>query len=848
MSGTENIQLSIFNPFGEYFKILYNVCDKNFNANCINPKFMSIITNECDADVSGYVDKSQRNEVSKRFKEALQLFAANLKSFDSPISEITIKGQLYKNFNSAVNQEKVNLNQVIVGNTTFNKIEKEQSKIDSIVKKMSEQSKSLLDMDTYYSLEGKSGETYNDVLKRKFNTVELNSAGTVKELLDYIFESWLLDVFTVYGSSNDRFKLFVEEIISEYKEGKKTIEPAHLAAFNTFFEVKEGISTIPKFLENLMIQLNTSSPSTSYENYRINIKVVEDFSQLLKPYEKPKQGKILQAGISFAFPHNVRVDFNSALRNKLTKENYEEALKNSGDKKNFYNIKQACKTGAYELEKNQVENLLNFVEDRVSPVNESYVEDYPDNEIYASPEDSYTIEQAEEEIKNFKNTWAKDFNGTLYTRLDTNNKPTTKWIRYDKERAEEDIKSYKEKDGNCGHLCIFDEPEKCENFFNRMIKGEEFVFSELAEMLSSKGNSFQNNYKKLKENIIKVNPTFVIGTLKAFKFQRYEKLNSDGTKSIQVETFTRWWNNNGYKFMEAVKNPDGVKKHKQFKYDENGKNIGEVKPEPPEELELFLKLLVSFINNNEFVLNPQSSTKILSNRLPTTTIGPNPGLEEPEFFVKIINGKEVKIPNGFYNKDKKSKESSGSLGYALSLVKKNADSRPINPGLPENRNILDAFTNLVIGVSRRGKINVGRSFPLTTGHGYIGGSGNDDRSTWGPNTQAAYDALQIAKRNLEKYNKNFDSTYYNELYNDIVEMGKKENHLYKQLILISKYEKIINSLNGNDGVKLVTEKHMDKAVEEYNSSSQSYNSSSDKITSLIYDMSNGIRKKGYYNM
>lgn len=866
MSGTEkNIQLSIFNPFGEYFKILYNVCDGKFNADCLNKDFLGIITNECD-DVSGNTLIGERTKVSNRFYDALKLFATNLRSFDSPISEITIKGQLRDKFNDAVKSIGITDNEFNLefytsntdkkfeqGNKLIQKIIDEK---DNIVNKMVEESKKKInfDMNENYGLSGTIGpvspsETYKNKLYKNIDINKLKS-GTVKNFVDAIFESWLLDVFSLYGESNTRFKQFVEEIVNEYNKNPGVkIEPAHKAAFDTFFEVKDGISIKSKFLDDLMDKLQKGSIplSSSFDNYRINIKVVDDLNKLAN-YDKKTQGKYLQAGIAYAFPRSVRGDFNKALKNKLNKDNFDKELEQSANEKNFYKIKKACESGAYKSDEKQVKNVMNFIKNGFNPVNEPYVYDTLDEDPYGNPDGSFTIEEAEKDILKYKNTWAKDYQENLYTRLDTNNNPTLKWIRYNKERVNEDIRSFKDKDGNCGHLCIFEDKDKCEDFFNKMIKGESFAFEQLADMLNS--NSFKEDYKKLRDNIVKVNPTFVMGTLKAFKFQKYEKLNRrDGTISVQVETFTRWWERNGEKFMNAATTkgikPVPDKYHRQLNAE--GKPVN---PQPPENLELFLKLLVSFINNNEFVINPQSSTKILSNRLPTTTVGPNPDLVEPEFFKQIINGKEVKIPNLNYGKDKKSKESSGSLGYALSLVKKNIDSRPVNPGLPENRNILQAFTNLVVGIGVNGKFNIGKSFPLTTGigYGYLGGSGDDiDLSTLGHHSRLAYEALTIAKKNLEKHNKHFKEDYYNKTLDAIKVMSEKENELYKKLILISKYEKVINSLDGNDGVREVTEEQMDDAVKEYYSSSQSFNSSSDKIISLIHELSNGrnINKSGY---
>ena len=54
------------------------------------------------------------------------------------------------------------------------------------------------------------------------------------------------------------------------------------------------------------------------------------------------------------------------------------------------------------------------------------------------------------------------------------------------------------------------------------------------------------------------NPSFVIGTLKAFKFEKWEQLNRDGSKTIKVESFSRWWTRKGKEFMTHPKSPNSL--------------------------------------------------------------------------------------------------------------------------------------------------------------------------------------------------------------------------------------------------------------------------------------------------
>ena len=54
-------------------------------------------------------------------------------------------------------------------------------------------------------------------------------------------------------------------------------------------------------------------------------------------------------------------------------------------------------------------------------------------------------------------------------------------------------------------------------FFDQMMKKQAYSMEQLAEIINNK--DFVTNYNALKNNIIKVNPIFVLGTLKIFDFE-----------------------------------------------------------------------------------------------------------------------------------------------------------------------------------------------------------------------------------------------------------------------------------------------------------------------------------------
>lgn len=908
MSDKKTIDLSIFNPLGDYFKLLNNLCN-TFDSDCINTKLSKIITTDCDDASGNIVTSHNTNKTSKNFAKALDLFALNLRSYDSPISAITIKGTLYEHFLDAYNKSTksnsaFNYDVTLGSNDTFEfytntSVVNKPALIGEIVDQMTSNVKNILNMNDTYLDASATGigiipDTYKSKLIDAFNTTAFPNKITIKTLLDAIFEKWINDVYDVYGDAKESFKFFLEEIEKKWNDATNYLqefEPSHINAFNTFFQIKSDLTSfdLKRFWTQLEKELsNKTFDIKNYENYRINIKVVSNYNQLMTAYVKPPiYTKNLKAGIVYAFPKSVQTEFNDKLSNKKTSSDIFNGYNESLNPKNFYKIKQKCLENPFKIDSNQVKELINFVNNRenvYSHKGEKWIEDYEDKSDYSDTTNpDFTIDDAEAEMSKYKNTWAKDLNGYMYTRLDENGKPNFKWMRYDEERSKNDIISFKTKDAGttCGHLCIFETPSECEIFFNKMIKGDNFTYKELSKML--KNNSFNTNYSKLRENIVQVNPAFVIGTLKAFGFQKWEKLNNDGTKTIKIETFTRWWNRNGRKFMidaldelapgvskktneELLKSNDpadfqipNIKLHEHKNKDEM------VVPQPPENLELFLKLLISFINMNEFVLNPQNKLIITSNKLPKSVLRPNPEAEQPdELEIIDSNGKVKKVKNDGKDYFKSKSENSGSLGEALDQIIKNSFFKPANPGSPENRHVFDILNKFGWGVNGLGKFMIGRfgKYPRMTGYGYkhdhngnynsktnnvqFGGLTDEEleefhnsSNKFRPCSKSAFEAYTLARKSLSLKNKKFNDDYDSNMYKKIIEMSKLEDELYIQLNLIGKYEKIINSISDiDDESNEITQDAMDDAVKNYESKAVLLSKKSDDYTSLIYKLMN----------
>ena len=835
------IELSIFNPLGEYFKVMSAACD-GIAKGCSDETFKSIITNDCD--VSGNVSTEKKGEVSDRFKKALNLFALNLKTFDSPISSVTIKGQLYGYFKDAF------------GSLAVYEKSGAESKLSSgsqtniLAKLFDEINKSkLLKMDEKWD---STGETYAQNLEKQ---LKLESKKE-DDLMDKIFNTWLFEVYNIYGNSNTRFEEFMQDIKTQWnaKDSAKEFEPTHIEAFNLFFQILSGEVNQelvgPKGFWNKLTEALNEKTDVKFDelkkNKRINIKVVDSFDTLKKTYSKPKlDAKGLKAGIVFAFPRSIHKDFNDALKSRDNKE-----ILFISNPENIYKIKTECEKGSYKLDQKQVEQLFKFIKNqgRSSSRGEPYQGEFPDEIKYNDGTSDYSIDELNEYVKEYKDAWAKDYKGDLYTRWDYSKddeeKPGNKWILYTEKQLAKDIESFNTKEGNCGHLCIFDDAAKCEKFFADMAAGKEISYDTLAEMVN--GNSFKGNYENLKKNIVKVNPSFVIGTLKAFKFEKWEQLNRDGSKTIKVESFSRWWTRKGKEFMDTktAKSLTRVKTHSNP--DQDGKE--QLDPVPPENLELFLKLLVTFINYNQFVLNPQKKDDIKFNRLQRSTYNSNEE-QEQEFLFPIINGQVVKVPNGAY-KGNKNESNVGSLGSTLEQIKKNIRFTPVE-STPENRIVSNGLLGLLYGMNRHSnKFLFSKSLPFSTGfgnHSAFGGGASldindentvkDFRKELRPCARTAFDGLVIVSRNLAKKNKTIKKSEQDKVIEDITALSSLEEKLIKILTTTGKYQKIINSLD-DESSREVGLTEMEDEVNNYKDIAGDVSTRADGLTMLISKMFN----------
>lgn len=881
MSDPKEIKLSIFKPLDEYFQILCLECPSGDFASGCSKDLMRLLTNECDSAVS---DKP--NEFSTNFLEALEQFAFNLKTADQPLSKVTIKGTLFKDLLDVFrkyaddldpNNKTKKLENLTIGELPGYNVIEFAKRMNERVKNDNECTKVGFKMEDKISNDSIIKETYLTLLQSSFDLSAHSSSENLLTRVKQLFNSWLEVSFdNIYSSSTNYFNnTFLNEIYDSTFPNCY-INPCHKRLMETYFEVINGSDAVAwssfwgnagpgnwgKLKEN-------ESKKAKYVNYRLNVIVVKHKGVKITPdttgfpYPKTPKDKTETefdeniAKIAFAFPEKIRNDFN-----RLIIKGHSTFMSKFGATSYSY---AGTKCSTYKIP--DIKSVLDFFSNSILSVSrgkkqsEPYIKDvedkapYNDSDVALTP---YTIADLDSYIINYKDTWAADLRGRLWKRTKNPDGTYSKWEEYTNDKLEEDAKLFKEgADKTCGHLCIFSDPVKCNKFFEDMMKGSTYSMDELSTEINS--SQFVRSYQALKDNIIQVNPVFVINTLRMFNFQKYTKLNDDGTKTIKIETFTRWWNRVGKELKLDAKGDYPTEPGSVFPGVHPQPDL--TPPNPPANLELFFKLLISYINNNEYVLNPQS--RELINRLPFTTIDGNLSEKQPEYFY-FKDG--TKIKNGAYKKDS-DKASEESLGNLMEEMKKNSNPwNPVNMGLPENRSYLNYLLGLMVGVTPYGQMRISRDPSFSTGYGFLGGGGEpsdlptildmpytkqlEQIKLMKPCTSSAVSTLIDGMRSLKNSGKELDRSnkYYADLIDNIGKLMDSENKTYGYLKLLSDYVKVINVLSDKTIDNKVVEDTMLKAITEYNSSSEKLSRYADSATRRLSDVfDRHDRPSSYYS-
>lgn len=711
---------------------------------------------------------TEAGELNENFTKALSWFAIELKKADSPIGVYTIKKLLEDIF---IKSSPVDVNYV--------------SKVVDAVKNATNLKGFKMDQDNG------EGKTYKDVL-----TSVIASNPDNKDM-NQIFTKWLYGSFSVYGENKRYFN-------NEIKPKLTELNTCEMKLLEDFFEIDVDGSKVAvgNYIKNM----------ESYEGLstRLNVKMDND---------KPKLFQL--------FPSNVIEAF----------EKYMISADPKGepyfiyDTPDCYKLKMtSSSTKKEEFKVSNPKAVLDWFKAEARGVSkvgkkEDEVLDSADEEPYLDVSgENFKFPASFENVVNYKDNWRADMTGKLWKKDEKG-----KFIEYTDNELEKDAASFQSTDGHCGRLCIFSDPTECGKFFERMMKRDSYSMEELSSIINNK--DFVKNYNELKKNIVKVNPLFVVGTLRMFGFDKYTELRDDGTKVVRIESFTRWWNRHKDKLQGLTGTPHT--------------NNPAFNPEPPANLELFFKLLILYINNNEFVLNPQTKQLTTSKTVSVKKIHP---------FKQLRNSKGELIDNPNYEKEMAIYEGRAtsssrpeSLSSLVDIMRKNSQfgSRTVSMGNPENRLNLSTLLGLMVGITNGGHIRLGRESPFTSGKGYLfGGSGE-----MLPCSKNATEIYAMGVKALEKKGKSLSISEQEEIKKELTQLNELEQIVYKKLNTMARYVKVINVMNDEAKNSDVTNDLMAKVVNEYESSSNKLAVKSDSTISMLlkklFDEKN--TPKSYYS-
>ena len=751
-------KLNIFPTLIEYFNILYKI-DHEFNVT--QDKLELLLSPEYKAVGS-----------SVELDESLKYLAANIINLDPYITfEIIIKDFLNKFDNKIVSGNKID-----TANATYNKFINELSTLSTVKSNTPTAITSV-----------------REVIKSFFDNIvflkstDFNSTYIYKKFLDF-------QIINNYRSLRDDGVEFIKEALTELMGGKFTNFSKNLMNYIniTIFNLDVNCGSLEEFIDRNSSKFN----NTGFFN---PIRITFDFK-------------------FFNLFSSTSLDI---LINYLKHKFIDEA-----DYRKFIITPFAdYKNHAYKIIDNYQELLDKPVSDFSSYFpskkdDKEYIEvEATDNEEYKDTVGNVLKwETIEKYLDTFTDVWRMQKNRTLFTRLnlDEINKDSNDELKIsaimadgfkeykDQKKDEVDIKSGKFK---CKALFGFKDSTECTKLFELIKKKDDAAFGELVNWINT--NEFDNSFKDLKNNIVKVNPVYIYSVLKAFNFKIVESKNKDVVK-LTFETFANWW-----KRTEGELATSGLvftPSHDLIKYD---KTV----IKPPAKLTLFLKLLLTVINNNETILNPYDGdvTKLTIKPVYDYSLFDSEYLE----IIDIKTKKKYKTINALY---KNKKNTSCDIADKYGELKKHETYLPptVSPLIHWLALATNTFyTNLAL-------VNVDTQIPGYPGFSWSGGGvdvvDDDDSETkkmkdFKKNlchyASIAWDAFEIFTEFLREKNKKIDGAFKDKYMQDVQNLSNQEKELYKIVDNMSKYQRIINIVNDKEETGDVSDETMEKLINKY---------------------------------
>ena len=693
-----------------------------------------------------YEKRTIEGKCSDNYVNALKWFANELKKADAPISLYTIKGKLKEIFMTSKNPEDIVNN--INNSTNLNGFKMSQDTGE--------------------------GKTYENVLNELIKSKKYTKN-------EELFNTWINNAFSSYTENK---KYFEDEI----KLNLKNLDKCQKRILNEYFQVKVDVDGIYK---DITVVDYISEMDNKYNNKNARLNTIL----------KDNKAKIVEL-----IPETLRDAFNNFL---ITPLNVKPDFVFKNECYVFEKSSEEPKEEKYKVPKENVDKVLKWFENISKKINQSqrisaediirmlkqgYIDIENKDEPDVKPYEQDGIKlmfPSDFDVVRYENKWGLGINGELYKKEDGGD---GEFKLYPKAKLEADAESFKEKDGKttCGHLCIFNNPKECNKFFEKLIKGDELSMNELSETINNA--DFATNYSALKTNIAEVNPLFVVGTLKLFGFQKYAQIDSAGRKIIKIESFTNWWNRQN-------KNGLNIKSKDKFGSHDT------TNPPAPANVELFFKLLINFINSNEFVLNPRDK-KLM------TKSGEKPKVTEYPTQSEYVTWTDKKGNKHTYKnvlyKGKTSERERMSLSELSNVMKNNASftSNSIGTGMSDNVLNLSTLLGLMTHMTATGNFSfLGKAHSSLSGMGNVVGGADMDVGAEGvdikkqvlrplPCAARAIDIYNQGKTSLKKNNKTFDED--KKIYEKIEQLGQLELDVADDLETLASVVKIVNVLGDNN--------------------------------------------------
>jgi hypothetical protein len=753
-------KLNIFPTLIEYFDILYKI-DNEFNVT--QDKLELLLSPEYKAVGS-----------SVELDESLKYLAANIINLDPYITfEIIIKDFLNKFDNKIVSGTKIDF-----ANVTY---------IEFISK--------LSILNTVKSITGGTITSVNNVIENFFNDLDF-------PILSDFNDTYIYNKFLDYQITNNYRSLrvdgveFIKEALKELVGGK----------FNNFSKnlmnyIKIRIFSLDVDSGSLEDFINHNLSKFDNKDFFNPIKIVFDcekfFNLFSSTYRDIFINYLKHKFINDADYHTVLSTPFADYKNHAYKiiDNYQELLdKPVSDFSSYFPSKKDDKE-YIEVDATELQEY----EDKVGK--------------------KFKWETIEKYLDTFTDVWRMQKNRTLFTRLnlDEINKDSNDELKIsaimadgfkeytDQKKDEVDIKKGKFK---CTALFGFKNSKECTRLFELIKKKDDVTFEQLVKWINS--NIFDNGFENLINNIVKVNPVYIYIVLKAFDFEIVDSKYKDGTK-LTFETFANWWKRTEDKITK-ISGGLTPPLHKLKRYND-------VVIEPPAKLTLFLKLLLTVINNNETILNPYDGdvTKLTIKPVYDYSLFDSEYLE----IIDIKTKKKYKTINALY---KNKKNTSCDIADKYGELKKHETYLPptVSPLIHWLALATNTFyTNLAL-------VNVDTQIPGYPGFSWSGGGvdvvDDDDTETkknkdFKKNlchyASIAWDAFEIFTEFLREKNKKIDSAFKNKYMKDVDALSKQEQKLYKIVDDMSKYQRIINIVNDKEETGDVSDATMEKLINKY---------------------------------